>query len=289
MLRSPPATRSPRCAPRQSADGRYVVTEQDQQVYVTDTVLDTTTLVSKAPDGSAANGSSQLARISGNGKFVVYDSFASNLTADSAGMLGNQRQVFRYNVTTGKNIRVSRSPNGALPTEEAVAPSVSSTGRYVVFHSWAHNIVRGDHNKRADVFRYDAELGQTIKVSETLTGGEPDRDSFLGFVSPNGRYVGYATNSQNMTTSDTNGSVDAYLYDVQADTTVLASRLPSGVAAGKTTLTSVTNTPIVTMSSTSPRLSPLDTDPDPDDFVYRARTGTVELVTPDHPIAGCTG
>ena len=270
-----------------SDNGRYVVfqsnlvpgsvTYDGAAVFLTDTTTGTTVMISRAPDGSVGNGLSVDPQISANGKFVVYSSYASNLTADSAGQ--TERQVFRYSIATGKTIRVSKSPRGELAKVFATGATISATGRYVAYMSYGHNIVPGDSNGRADVFRYDAMLDETIKVSETLSGGETDRNSSASVISPDGGYVAYATSSQNMGPSDTNASHDTYVYDVQADTTALASRGVSGSAAGKTGPTGIsTGARVVAMTSGSPRLTAGDTDKEPDVFVYRARTDSVALV-----------
>ena len=270
-----------------SDNGRYVVFDSQQvtagdtndgpDAFLTDTTTGTTIMISRAPDGSVGNHWSIDPEVSANGKFVVYSSFASNLTADSAGQ--TERQVFRYSIATGRNIRVSKSPRGELAKVFATGATISATGRYVAYMSYGHNIVPGDTNGRADVFRYDALLDETIKVSETLSGGETDRNSAYAVISPDAGYVAYATASQNMGPSDTNASHDAYVYDVQADTTTLASRGVSGSAAGKTTPTGIsTGARVVTMTSGSPRLTAADTDKETDVFVYRARTDSVALV-----------
>ncbi|WP_182525630.1 TolB family protein [Nocardioides dongkuii] len=270
-----------------SDDGRYVAFESSQvmagdtnegpDVFLADTTTGTSTLVSRAPDGSVGNGWSGGPEISANGKFVVFSSPASNLTADSVGT--TDLQVFRYSVATGKTMRVSKSPRGELAKDLAFGSSISASGRYITFISYGHNLVPGDHNNRADVFRYDATLDETIKVSETMSGAETDGNSNSGVVSPDGRYVAYATTAKNMGPSDTNGSIDTYVYDVLTDTTILASRGLSGSAAGKTTPTDISNGgSIVALSSSSPRLAAADTDKGHDAFLYRARTDSVALV-----------
>lgn len=284
---SPPGGTSGRADVSMSDNGRYFafqsyeVTPGDTNgvpdVFLLDATTGSTILVSRTAAGSAGNGPSIHPEVSANGKFVVFASSATDLTADSAG--STDTQVFRYNIATGKNMRISKSPRGELAKGMAADPSISSTGRYISYMSYGHNVVPGDHNGVADVFRYDAELNQTIKVSETLSGAETDRNSSNAVISPDGRYVAYATGAQNMGPVDTNGQVDTYVYDVQTDTTTLASRGVSGVAAGKTAPTDISNGgTVVALNSYSPRLAPADTDKETDVFVYRSRTDSVALV-----------
>lgn len=289
LTTSPEGESVQRAWPTISNDGRYVAYESTRagagddngnpDVFLLDTTTGDELLISRSPEGAVGNDASYQPRISANGKFIAYASRATNLTPDSAGG-GTYPLVFRYRIATNTTTLVSKSPSGVIATSDSMAPSISASGRYITYTSYAHNIVPGDHNKRADVFRYDAALDENTLVSQTISGDAPNRNSGPSFISPNGRYIAYATGAQNMGPSDTNGSVDTYLYDVSTDSTVLASHGAAGNAVGKTGPTGVSDKgPIVTLSSSSPRLATNDTDGDYDQFVYRAPSDSVALVS----------
>ena len=75
--------------------------------------------------------------------------------------------------------------------------------------SRAFNLVPGDHNKMADIFRWDATTGKTTLISHTLLGAQIDKFSYDPTVSSDGRYVAFVTNSTTMGPADTNRLYDA--------------------------------------------------------------------------------
>lgn len=283
--------------PTVSRDGRFVAyytyassvvagdTNDAGDVFVWDRDTGRTTLVSRAPDGSPGNDTSLSPQISANGKFIVFMTFATNLGPE--GTINPDTLVYRYNVSTGDLTLVSKSPRGAALTKWAGVGSISATGRYVAYYTQSHNAVPGDHNSRPDVFRYDAVLDETIKVSQTLDGGETDKYSHGGRLSADGRYVAYSTKAENMGPSDTNRRLDTYIYDTRTGITTLASHDADGMAAGGEATGISKDGSIVSMTSTSTTLSPRDTDPYRSAYVYRARSDSVALVSP--PSQGADG
>ncbi len=187
-----------------SNDGRYVLFETSSpgivagddngvtDVFLHDTTTGIVTLVSHTAAGGSANSHSSNPALSANGKFISFDSQATDLAgAPTTGF--TESLVYRYSVATGRIKLVSKTPNGSLPASGAFHSVISATGRYIAYTSRAHNIVRGDHNSDGDVFRYDATTDQTIKISQTLDGLETDKASSAAAISGNGRYVAWRT------------------------------------------------------------------------------------------------
>ena len=202
-----------------SDDGRYVdfwtyspsIVADDHNglsdVFLYDATTGVTKLISRTDAGAPGNSGSSVAKISANGKYVIFNSSATDLAG--GGLEGLSELVYRYTVASGRVKLASKSPQGALPTKAAVATAISANGRYIVYSTTAHNIVPGDHNKLNDVFRYDAVLGETILVSQTLGGLQTDKFSDGGPISGNGRFIAYATKATNMGATDTNNDVDS--------------------------------------------------------------------------------
>jgi Tol biopolymer transport system component len=151
-------------APAVTDDGRRVVFHTAattlnappgiSQVFLKDVApaLQTVTLVSVAADGlTLGNGDSQRASISGDGRFVAFDSAADNLVLADSEDVGD---VFVKAIASDAIIRVSIAEDGFT---EADAPSlnaaISANGRYIVFESDASNLVLDDFNGLRDVFR----------------------------------------------------------------------------------------------------------------------------------------
>jgi hypothetical protein len=235
-------------------------------VFLYDATTGLTKLISRTDAGEPANGGSSLPQLSANGQFIAFTSSATDLAGGSSEGLGEL--VYRYNVTTGRIKLVSKSPSGGLPTTFASASGISATGRYVTYSTRAHNIVPGDHNRNVDVFRYDAVLDDTIKVSQTLGGQETNKFSYASAISGNGRFVAYSTQATNMGPADTNNDVDAYVYDVGTNTTTLVSHDRDGMAVGGTPTGISDNGEVVSLTSKSDELAPGDTHGNCDIFLW---------------------
>lgn len=104
----------------------------------------TTTRSSVSTGGGQAGGDSGGAAVSADGRYVAFQSWASNLVAgDSNGLWA----VFVHDRVTNSTARVSVGPGGAQATgglTGKVSPAISADGRYVAFESDAANLVAGD-------------------------------------------------------------------------------------------------------------------------------------------------
>ena len=124
--------------------------------------------------------------------------------------------------------RVSVGPAGAAADADALLPSISGDGRYVAFWSYAATLVPGDTNGTSDVFVHDRTTGVTERVSvdsreRQATGAESDGVLDTNFgrpaITPDGRYVAFASSATNLVKSDKNNAVDVFLRDRVAGTT----------------------------------------------------------------------
>jgi hypothetical protein len=212
--------------------------------------------------------------ISANGKFVAFMSAATDLVG---GVVNPGDRIYRYSVATGKITAVSKRPNGKAVS--GVFPAISADGRYITYNSYDQSLVTGDTNGTSDVFRYDATLNQTIRVSQTLSGQQTDKPSNSATVSGNGRYVAWATNARNMGPADTNFKVDAYVTDTQTNTTRLVSHNATGTAVGGTPTGVSDNGQLVSLSSESDTLAAGDTDTLSGAFLWNGNTDQVKLVS----------
>src|SRR4029077_12403300 len=122
-----------------------------RDVFVRDLVTGTTTRVSVGAGGAQANGASSNARISADGRFVVFTSLASNLVA---GDTNGVADVFERDLANGQTTRVSVSAGGVQgnDTSGGAASGVSADGGTISFSSAASNLVAGDTNHSRDVF-----------------------------------------------------------------------------------------------------------------------------------------
>jgi Tol biopolymer transport system component len=205
-------------APSISGDGRLVAfesaaedlvpraTHSGTDVFVRDRVRRVNSLVSLSSSGAPGNDTSHGAFVSGNGRFVAFESYASNLVEDDTNGTGD---IFVHDRVTRRTERVSVSSSGTeqrpepvtdwgvgstdgtqtngatcgggLPAQcsnnERMFPTLSYDGRYVAFQSHAPNLVPNDHNHSWDVFVHDRLTGRTERVSVDSSGRERGAES----------------------------------------------------------------------------------------------------------------
>ena len=111
----------------------------------------------QARPGSGGGLLSQRPVLSADGRFVAYESSAPNLVPGDTNGAGarNGTDVFVRNLGAGTTVRASVGPRGRQANGVSRNAAISADGRYVAFSSLATNLVRGDTNRRPDVFVWD--------------------------------------------------------------------------------------------------------------------------------------
>jgi Tol biopolymer transport system component len=225
--------------------------------------------------GEPANGGSFDASISGDGRYVAFDSAASNLVGgDSNG----QMDVFVRDRLTARTQRVSVGPQSAEANERSFDPTISADGRYVAFVSLASNLVPGDTNDKADIFVHDRTTGAT----ELLGGGNDESGS--PSISADGRYVAFLSYASNLVPGDVGGTWDAFVRD-RANGAIERVNISSDeapAASGRRIYTKATisaNGRFVAFSSDAANLVDSDTNGTADVFVRDRLAGTTERVS----------
>ena len=156
--------------PSVSADGRYVAFESAASnlvagdtngyidVFVRDRKLHRTYLVSVSSAGVQGNDASFDPSISADGRYVAFESDASNLVA---GDTNGYPDVFVRDRKLHRTYLVSVDSAGVQGNNDSYDPVISADGRYVAFTSAASNLVTGDSNGFEDVFVRDRKLHRT--------------------------------------------------------------------------------------------------------------------------------
>jgi Tol biopolymer transport system component len=224
-------------SPSISADGRFVafsssatnldpadaegepppsVGIEGSDVFVRDLLTGTTMLVSRAsgPAGAHGNGPSIWPSISADGRFVAFQSDATNLHAGDADRWSD---IYVRDLQTATTIFVGRGPiesrrKGLL--EGAGAPSIASDGQSVAFSTFVHfHDKRGPYSKEV-VFVRDLQKQTTSRVAD---GTSPS-------LSATGRYVAFSSYASDLQPYLTAPFPDVFVHDLQAHRTTLASR-----------------------------------------------------------------
>jgi Tol biopolymer transport system component len=139
-------------------------------VYVHDLATGSTSILSVSSTGVQGDGESFPGSISPDGRYVSFDSFATNLVPGDTNWA---EDVFVADRVTGTLERVSLSSSGQPANFDCDWSSVSADGRYVAFNSYATNLVTGDNNGTWDVFVRDRQLATTTLVNVNQAGSVP--------------------------------------------------------------------------------------------------------------------
>lgn len=185
-------------------------TNRASDVFVYDRQTGTPTRVSVRSNGKQANRQSYTPSISADGRYVAFDSMATNLVR---GDTNGEPDVFVHDLQTGKTARVSLRSDGHQANRDNSAPTISADGRYVAFYSDASNLVRRDTNGKWDAFVHDRATGKTRRVSVSSNGTQGNGQTWSADISDNGRYVAYYSRASNLVRGDTNGKSDAFVHD----------------------------------------------------------------------------
>jgi hypothetical protein len=126
--------------------------------------------------------------------------------------------------TTPTTVRVSVSSTGGQADGRSRVDAISPDGRFVLFDSWASDLVRGDTNGVRDVFLRDLKLGRTTRVSVGYHGRQANGPSFGAAVTSNGRFVLFTSEATNLTNQpDRNRNADVFVRNRLRAKTFLAS------------------------------------------------------------------
>ena len=182
--------------------------------------------------GGQADGKSNGTDMTPDGRYVVFDSEATNLVPnDSNGVL----DVFVYDQQTGQTTRVSVGANGTQGNGPSFGGKISADGRFVAFASRATSLVAVDANAFQDVFVHDRETGETALISLGHDGAPSDGDSGWPDISADGRYVVFESSAINLDPGDTDTQNDVFLHDRQSPRTMVISTMLGDTSIGGVT------------------------------------------------------
>ncbi|MBD2092438.1 PD40 domain-containing protein [Microcoleus sp. FACHB-1515] len=220
-----------------SANGRYVLfdalasnlvegdTNNRRDLFVHDRETEKTERVSIATGGIQTNDNSYRASISADGRYIAFESFASNLVS---GDTNQSIDVFVHDRQTKETTRVSAGAGRVQGNSWSDDPAISADGRYVVFSSASNNFVSDDTNNSSDIFVYDRLTGLTERVSIATNGIQANNSSFGASISADGRYIAFTSSATNLVEGDTNSLADLFVHDRQTKQTTRVSIASDG-------------------------------------------------------------
>ena len=219
--------------PSISADGRYVafsststnligVVTSNSQVFRKDLQTNQVALCSSNNSSNQGNDASRNTSISSDGRYVTFESEATNLGPATT---PSRTNVFRKDLQTGEVKLVSSSASGTEGDQPSKDPSISSNGRYVTFESDANNLVTGG-TSGTQVFRKDLQTGEVKLCSVSSSGAQGDGASTEPSMSSEGRYVAFGSNATNLVPGT--GGNQVFRKDLKTGEVVTCSENASG-------------------------------------------------------------
>ncbi|MBL9076735.1 MAG: PD40 domain-containing protein [Planctomycetes bacterium] len=277
-------------SPAISADGRFVAfyssagnlvpgdTNARADVFVRDTHTGTTTRVSVATGGAQANHDCLAPVISRDGRFVLFESSASNLVAGDGNGLTD---VFVHDRLTGTTTCVSVSPAGTTGfSGHSRAATITDDGRFVAFHSGAQDLVAGDTNSVDDIFVRDRQTNTTTRVSVRSDGSQTFAPSTWAWISGDGTSIAFHSHDS-LVPSDPWATPDMWVKNLVTGSLTIASLtlLGTPAATAGSVLGMSPDGRLLLISSGANDLVANDLNPGGDYFVRDMLLGTTELVS----------
>jgi len=198
--------------------------------------------------GKGGNGDSALPIVSADGRYVLFNSAANNLTLTASNnpvpaQVPSRINVYLRDLTIGTTALVSVNLSGNGGNGDSFGSGISSNGQYVVFESSSSDLLSDDTNNATDVIVRDMLNGTNMLVSVSTNGGFGNGSSGSAVITPDGRYVAFASSASNLVTGDLNAIPDIFVRDLQSGTTTLVS--PGAKSTG-TTAGSASAAPVIT-------------------------------------------
>ena len=229
---------------------------------------------------ATAGGISGAASMTPDQRFVVFVSDAPNLTPQRRHPVFD---VFLRDRALGKTWLISASADGTSGGDgDSLAPSVSTNGQWVAFHSDAGNLTPGDTTNLTDVFLHDVNSGATRLISVSPEGAPGDASSSYPVLAADGQRIAFESLASQLTAHDTNGAADVFVRDIASGSTILVSVSATGDAPGNGSSSLVDLTPDgrhVLFTSTSSNLVSGMTNRGSEVFVRDLTTGVTTWVS----------
>jgi Tol biopolymer transport system component len=221
--------------PSISADGRRIAFDSIahnlvpgldrgfSEVHVRNLDAHTTIPASGSSQKSPGHSHSDEPVISGNGRFVTFESRSKDL---APGDQSHDIDVFVRDLQTG-TVRWVSNVRHVTATSAAFPGSISADGRFITYFTLSGTFA----DARSGLYVWDANTGKSRLVSAP-PGDQADHSFNLeSTISADGRFVAFSSTASYVALGNTHGQSNIFLADLNAGTTRLASISTHGTEA----------------------------------------------------------
>ncbi len=202
-------------------------TNQASDIFVRDLAAGVMRLVSVSADGTGpGNGPSYNPLLSADGRYVIFESLASNLVTND---FNGTNDVFLRDIVAGTTTLVSaNADNTASADGSSHSPSISANGRFVAFVSTATNIVSGVTNRAGEIYVRDLDGDVTVwaAAAHVFGASDPLTRSYSALqpaLSADGRFVAFKTQRGALVRFDTSRTTNRVVLAFPGSPTVTDS------------------------------------------------------------------
>jgi hypothetical protein len=264
-------------------DGRSI-SPTYAQLYIRDTVSNTTNILTEVSPGTFANSSTTPYDVSADGRFVLFRSAATNLGPSITN--GAHNNVFLLDRTTNTVTWVNAEAPGISGGTDPLNAQMSCDGSLIVFDANAYNLGMA-YSPHLDVILLDR------RGSDRLTNitASANNAAVNAHISCNGDYIGFASKANNLDPITAGMSVGyhGYLYDRINDQFKLVDQTSSGTLANANIMGlfsdafyfNLSDNGAAVFRSTATNLDSAATSGQWQIYIRNTKTGTTELLTRD--------
>ncbi len=245
-----------------------------------------TDIASTRLDGTQGNGQSREPSVSADGRFVCFESRATNLVPQDT---NGKWDVFVKDMLEGTTVRASVSSEGVEGNDFSHMTVISDDGTAVGFMSAATNLVPNDTNDGWDFFVHDLITKQTTRINVNSQGEQDNQGAdcdgcrvYKGpSLSKDGRYVAFHSGGTNLVDDDTNGFFDIFRHDRVTGETIRVSLNTQGEQANSECWLRDMSPDgrFIVFHSAATNLVPDDNNDNRDIFLHDVETGVTERIS----------
>jgi uncharacterized repeat protein (TIGR01451 family) len=219
-------------APVISADGNFVAFRSfsdtlvsdgnpnfTSHIYVFDRLTQAIERVDVDSNGVIGDGQANNLAISGDGRYVAFDTDADNLAPGPGDQHGID--VFVRDRVAGTTEGISTVGDSGTFEGESALSSITPDGRFVAFSSTDATLGPADATAFvSDVFVFDRQTRTVQLVSRSSTGAQGNADSFNPLIARDGASVVFTSRASNLVVNDTNEQFDVFRRDLVSGVTI---------------------------------------------------------------------